>query len=196
MTNPAGGIKLLLASWRPWACPWLVSERKNYPPQTPRSPWAGCCGARLTPKRPLHWFQDRGDRHLAERQGAGPAKTACLPNAVGWPLGGLRAPPRTRRTGSIPPGRCCWRWETNPIKAASDRLVGRLFGRRDRGPTNPSWRWIPGARRRRVYHGVDQWPPCADCLRVGPSCSKRLVLPRQSRQRGRLVRPSPNLFVA
>jgi len=130
------------------------------------------------------------DRHLLKWRGRGLALRqdglACPCRSPG--AGGLRSlrastPPHN---GSIRPGRVLLRWEPNRhSRKGFDGWLAPLRGSR----RPPSWRLDPGARRRRVYHGVDQVAALRGLLAGGAELQQRRCS-RQSRQRGRTGTPS------
>jgi len=164
-----------------WACPLVVSEAENYrPAKTPAAPWAAVAAARTSPKAALHLSsRPRRIAHLAEAAGlARQDGLAC--QSVAWRLAGLRAPPRPRPTGSIPPGRLLTGGGNQiTIQKGFDRAGGRLCADRGRPPQLALC--DPGARRRRVSR-FDQVAACADCLRGRRAAGKSGAgVPRQSR---------------
>ncbi|MCT0203385.1 glycosyltransferase family 4 protein [Synechococcus sp. CS-602] len=167
-TLPA--IKLLLASCG-LGLPVVVSER-NYPPaKPPAAPWR-LLRRLVYPKAALHLVQTEAIATWLRRQGLA-RQTACLPNAVAWPLAGFE--PRLDPADWLDPA-----WPvllavgTKSHQKGFDRLVG-AFARI--AADHPSWRLVILGLDAGAYHGVDQVAALRGLLAGGAELQQRLVFP-------------------
>jgi glycosyltransferase involved in cell wall biosynthesis len=167
-TLPA--IKLLLAS-RGLGMTVVVSER-NYPPAKPPSrPWRLL--RRLAyPRADLHLVQTEAiaawlrERHLARA-------TACLPNAIAWPLAGFE--PRVAPADWFAPDeRVLLAVGTKAHQKGFDRLVS-AFARL--APRQPGWRLVILGLDPAPYHGVDQVERLRRLLNDAGVPQEHLVVP-------------------
>jgi glycosyltransferase involved in cell wall biosynthesis len=167
-TLPA--IKLLLAS-RGLGVPVVVSER-NYPPAKPPSrPWRLL--RRLSyPRAALHLVQTEAIALWLRQEGLA-RSTACLPNAVVWPL--PRFEPRLDPAERLDPRmQVLLAVGTKAHQKGFDRLV-QAFARIS--PRHPEWRLVIMGLEARPYRGVDQVADLLRGLSADDPARDRLLFP-------------------